>query len=268
MSAAAIDAGALIMDVYGEDFTVEYKGPSDPVTVADRRANTLICERLAKFYPDIPIVAEESDPSDYAGYQDAEHIFFVDPLDGTKEFVKRNDEFAVMIGLVHEDRAIAGVIYAPANGALWMGGLGLGVQQIDAKGRSSEVRVSDTRKLIASTLVTSRSHRSKKLEEALSYLKVKQVQMLGSAGLKGVAVATGQCDGWIAPGFAGQRWDACACDALVSAGGGRFTNMYGEAIDYRSAELGNRRGIVAANPYAHAKLIRRLETFLQETNAS
>ncbi len=263
-----MDAGNLIMDVYREDFAVEYKGPSDPVTVADRRANALICERLAKFYPDIPLVAEESDPKSYEGFQDAEHIFFVDPLDGTKEFVKRNDEFAVMIGLVHGDRAIAGVIHAPANGALWRGALGMGIQQIDPEGRSTEVRVSDTPKLIASTLVTSRSHRSKKLEEALSYLKVKEVQMLGSAGLKGVAVATGQCDAWIAPGFAGQRWDACACDALVSAGGGRFTDMYDKPIDYRSTDLGNRTGVVAGNAYVHGKLIRRLESFLQKEEAN
>ena len=259
-----MDAGDLIMEVYRGEFSVDYKGPDDPVTIADQRANTLICERLAKFYPDIPIVAEESDASSYAGFQDAEHIFFVDPLDGTKEFVKRNDEFAVMIGLVHENRAIAGVIHAPVNGALWRGGLGMGIQQIDPQGNTSEVRVSDTPQLIASTLVTSRSHRSKKLEEALSYLKVKQVQMLGSAGLKGVAVATGECDAWIAPGFAGQRWDSCACDALVSAGGGRFTDLRGKPIDYRSVDLANRHGIAAGNHYLHAKIIRRLEEFLKK----
>ena len=263
MSTVAFDAGDQIMEVYRAEFTVDYKGPDDPVTVADKRANELICDRLAKFYPDIPIVAEESEPERYAGFQDAEHIFFVDPLDGTKEFVKRNDEFAVMIGLVHENRAIAGVIHAPVNGALWRGGLGLGVQQIDPQGNTSELRVSDTRKLITSTLVTSRSHRSKLLDEALTYVKVKQVQMLGSAGLKGVAVATGQCDAWLAPGFAGQRWDACACDALVSAGGGRFTDIHGEPIDYRGVDLGNRHGIIAGNHYVHDKIVRRLEAFVE-----
>jgi 3'(2'), 5'-bisphosphate nucleotidase len=267
MSAAAMDAGELIMEVYRENFSVDYKGPDDPVTVADTRANALICERLAKFYPDIPIVAEESDPLTYAGFEEAEHIFFVDPLDGTKEFVKRNDEFAVMIGLVHNDRAIAGVIHAPVNGSLWRGALGIGVQQLDSQGNVSVVRVSDTPKLIASTVVTSRSHRSKKLEEALSYLKVKQVQMLGSAGLKGAAVAIGQSDAWLAPGFAGKRWDACACDALVNAGGGCFTDNYGEPIDYRSADLGNRRGIVAGNHYVHDKIIRRLAAFLEREEA-
>ena len=100
-------ARVLIRKVYRTPFGVNYKGPQDPVTEADRRANALICEELEREFPGVPIVAEESDPvgvfAALPGRQIA--IFFVDPVDGTREFVDRNGEFAVMIGLVEGARA-------------------------------------------------------------------------------------------------------------------------------------------------------------------
>lgn len=124
LSEIAREAAALINAVYAKPFEVEYKSPRDPVTLADRQANELICQRLARAFPGVPVVAEESDPASFAGYRTAERAFFVDPLDGTREFVKRNGEFVVMIGLLEAGRPVAGVILAPATGIRWVGRVG------------------------------------------------------------------------------------------------------------------------------------------------
>jgi 3'(2'), 5'-bisphosphate nucleotidase len=106
-------AGRIVLEVYARDFSVDYKASGDPVTAADRRANALLIDRLGDAFPGVPIVAEESARAAYEGFREAERILFVDPLDGTREFVDRNGEFAVMVGLVEGSRAVAGVVHAP-----------------------------------------------------------------------------------------------------------------------------------------------------------
>lgn len=258
MTAAATEAGQLIFDYYQQDIAVDFKGPDDPVTAADRDANQLICERLRTAYPDACVVAEESDPESYADYQKSELVFVVDPLDGTKEFVARNGEFAVMLGVVVGERPVAGVIYAPESRTLWRGAQGLGLEEIDGQGNIREVRVTDERELRVASILTSRSHRSELLVSTLKRLQITRPVIMGSAGLKGASVASGKFDGWLAPGFAGKRWDACAAEALVVAGGGRFTDLSGNLIDYRAADLGNKHGIVAGNPFIHEQMLQGL----------
>ncbi|HMR10990.1 MAG TPA: inositol monophosphatase family protein, partial [Polyangiaceae bacterium] len=122
----AAQAAEIILRVYESPFEVEYKKPRDPVTLADKLANAHICAQLAALYPGVPVVAEESDPESFAGYRASERVFFVDPLDGTREFVKRNGEFVVMIGLLVGERPHAGVLHAPVTGEIWAGVVGQG----------------------------------------------------------------------------------------------------------------------------------------------
>ena len=122
----ARDAGEGIMKLYQSDVRVDYKSPGDPVTDADRAANALICSRLAAEFPGAAIVAEESASEAYADYRDHERVFFVDPLDGTREYVAQNGQFVVMIGLLEGDVATLGVVHAPATGTSWYGERGLG----------------------------------------------------------------------------------------------------------------------------------------------
>ncbi len=258
LDGVAREAAVLIREVYASNFAVDYKGPSDPVTEADRRANDLICERLTTLFPNVPIVAEESEPSSFEGYRNAERIFFVDPLDGTREFVARNGEFVVMIGLVEGERAIAGVIHAPELGISWLGEVGKGAQSIDARGARSAILVSSRPALVEARVVGSRSHRNPALERTLAALGAHELIALGSAGLKAAAIARGTADAYVAPHYAGKRWDACASDALVTAAGGKLTNASGERFDYRAAELDNDRGIVASNGLLHDAIIDRL----------
>jgi 3'(2'), 5'-bisphosphate nucleotidase len=258
LDGVAREAAALILKVYATDFSVDFKAPRDPVTEADRQANELICERLTTLFPGVPIVAEESEPESFADYRDAERVFFVDPLDGTREFVARNGEFVVMIGLVDGDRATAGVIHAPELGVSWVGEVGKGAHKIDAQGVRSPISVSDAAMLSEARVVGSRSHRNPALERTLSTLGARELIALGSAGLKAAAIARGVADAYVAPHYAGKRWDACASDALVTAAGGKLTNANGELFDYRAAELDNDRGIVASNGLLHDAIIERL----------
>jgi 3'(2'), 5'-bisphosphate nucleotidase len=254
----AREAALLVAEVYAQPFAIEYKGPRDPVTIADRQANELICERLAKEFPGTPIVAEESPVESFAGFRDAETVFFVDPVDGTNEFIEHNPEFVVMIGLLEGDAATHSVIHAPALGTAWAGVVGLGAERIEPSGERAPVSVTSVDHIADVTIVSSRSHRSAKLEAALDALGVKAITSMGSAGLKGAAVARGSVDAHVAPHYAGKRWDVCAAEALVIAAGGTVTDAYGDRIDYRAPSLGNERGLLASNGRVHDALLERL----------
>lgn len=255
----ARDAGEGIMKLYQRDLHVDYKSPGDPVTEADRAANALICSRLATEFPDAAIVAEESASEHYANYRDHERVFFVDPLDGTREYVAQNGQFVVMIGLLEGATATLGVVYAPATGTLWCGTRGLGAFRRAADGSEQAIRVTTVSAPEQARLTVSRSRRSELMRQALLRIGAHQVVPMGSAGLKGALVAEGNVDGYLAVGTAGKHWDACATDALVSAAGGHVSDLRGRPIDYRSDELELSSGLLAANPGLHAALRQRLD---------
>lgn len=250
LARVAREAAEIVRRVYATDFAVDYKGPRDPVTLADREANALICERLAARFPGAPIVAEESDEASFAGFGDAERALFVDPLDGTLEFVAKNGQFAVMIGLVERGRAVAGVVHAPATGIEWLGAVGLGAFRTEG-GTRREIRVSRTAALGDARVLVSRSHRGERTTAVLERMAAREVVPQGGAGLKAAFVASGEADVYLQPGKAGKRWDACASDAIVRAAGGLLTDARGEPIDYVSGALENDRGMVATNGLVH-----------------
>jgi 3'(2'), 5'-bisphosphate nucleotidase len=251
-------AGEIVSRVYAREFTVDYKAPSDPVTEADRQANDLICERLTKAFPGAPIVAEESPPESFLGFQTGARVFFVDPLDGTREFVARNGQFVVMIGVVEGTRATAGVVHAPATGSSWFGCLGAGAFRQEPGESPRGIRVGAVEQPELATMVSSRSQRSLALQRALDAIGAREQRALGSAGLKGAHVADGSADAYLSIGPAGKLWDVCAVDALVHAAGGRVTDTRGELLDYRAADIGLQSGILACNERLHAALLERL----------
>jgi 3'(2'), 5'-bisphosphate nucleotidase len=255
-SAAA--AAHVVREVYERGFTVAFKGLADPVTEADRRSNALLVDRLPRAFPGVPVVSEEGDPSSLRDSSRAERVLFVDPLDGTQEFIDRNGEFVVMIGLVAGAGAVAGVIHAPVSGVAWVAGVGLGAWHVDPARPWVSVQASATRDLAQARLVASRSHRNLRLERALATLGVREVRSVGSAGLKGAQVAEGLADAYVHTGAGLKRWDVCAVDALVTAAGGRVSDVTGAPIDYRGASLSCERGLVASNGLTHAAILARL----------
>src|SRR5690606_1778904 len=128
---------------------------------------------------------------------------------GTREFVARNGEFAVMIGLLENDKPTHGVIHAPAQHTAWAGCVGHGAFRIAPDGTRTEIRVSQCSELARARVVASRSHRTRALDKALRQLGASELITLGSAGLKAAAVADGRADIYASPFSAGKRWDAC-----------------------------------------------------------
>jgi 3'(2'), 5'-bisphosphate nucleotidase len=257
---AALEASDLVMHVYRTAFTVEFKAPDDPVTCADRESNALLCDRLGKAFPGIPLVAEESDAQSYAGFAAHDDAWFIDPLDGTREFVARNGEFAVMIGLARRGRAALGVIVAPAWNRAFAGIVGDAAWEFGRDGSKAPIRVSDRASLQNASIVVSRSRTPSKLAALLSALAGSTATMHGSSGLKAALVATGTHDIYVQPGPAGMRWDACASEALVEAAGGACSAIDGARIDYRASELVNSKGLLATNGRLHQKVIEAISS--------
>jgi 3'(2'), 5'-bisphosphate nucleotidase len=252
-------AAAIVLEVYATDFDVEYKAQDDPVTRADKAANAYLTAALAEAWPGVPIVAEESDPASFAGFAAAPAVFFVDPLDGTREFVQRNGEFAVMIGWAEAGLATLGVIVFPALNRAFVGGARTGAYEVAPDGSRRKIRASGCTNLADARLVVSRSHRSPELDRAVRALGVRETRQVGSAGVKAAMVACGEADLFAHPTRAGKLWDACAPDALVTAAGGRYRDAHGTPIPYAAdQELGLERGVLAAAPAIFDEALARL----------
>ncbi len=254
----AREASSHILDVYRRPFEVSYKRPSDPVTEADRRANEHICTRLAELFPGIPVVAEESPEASWAHYRNADKVFFVDPLDGTREFVLRSDQFVVMIGLLDGDRPSHGVLLSPVTGTAWLAGPSDGALELDTEGRARRLEIRPPSSASRLRVVASRGAPSSRLERCLLRLADPIVLPVHSAGLKGVTVARGEADVYLAPESAGCRWDSCAPEAILCAAGGVYTDAQGARLDYRAARMENDTGIVAGAEGAHRAVIEQL----------
>lgn len=250
-------AAAIVLEVYATPFEVEQKAPGDPVTAADRRANALICRELEVSFPGEAILAEESvpeDPGEIAARTRKERVFFVDPLDGTRDFARRNGEFAVMIGLAERGRAAAGVVAIPATGELLWGRVGAGGGITDAEGRTRPIQVSDLASPEEATAVVSRSHRARSLQGLLERLGVRRVIPCGSVGVKVARVVTGAADLYVHD-VGCKLWDTCAPEAILTAAGGRFSDLGGGPINYASADLKLRNGLIATNGALHEAIV-------------
>ena len=233
---AALAAGEAIMRIYAEDFDVRQKADKTPVTEADLGAERIIIELLGAAFPDIPIFAEELVEAEGMP-PSAARFWVVDPLDGTREFVAKNGEFAVCIGLVEDGRPVLGVLHGPAVGltyAAWGPGTatrqrnGGIVEPIQARAPSPDGLV----------VVHSRSHEnSRRLGEFLQGYPVRSRVSCGSA-LKFGVIAAGEAD--LYPRFGTtMEWDTAAGQAILEAAGGRVETFAGEPLSYGKPGLKN-----------------------------
>ncbi len=258
--AAARQASTAILDVYATDFDVDYKDRREPVTHADRLANRLLCEFIGREFPNDAIVAEESAPADsesLLALTSQERVWFIDPIDGTKEFIARNGEFSVMIGLCLRGRPMLGVVMRPSTGQLWLGIVGRGAWVHDGDGAVRELHVSETSAMSEATVVLSRSHRSNTLSRVIEKLGAGRQVPYGSIGLKAALIAERQADLYInlyAPGGA-KLWDGCAPEALVCAAGGRVTTTEGLPSVYVQGVRELIGGMVASNGCLHEQVL-------------
>jgi 3'(2'), 5'-bisphosphate nucleotidase len=204
-------AGDAIVDIYNKDFTVEYKDDSSPLTEADIKANEIICSSLLALYPDIPIMSEENKQTDYEIRKKWQYYWCIDPIDGTKEFIKKNGEFTVNIALIYKDTPVLGVVYAPVLDEMYKAKKGEGAFKNNTK-LPLKTNKSPEKKLF---VVASKSHLSKETQEFIDALETKEiVQVSKGSSLKLCMVAEGEAD--IYPRLAPtMEWDTAAADAIV-----------------------------------------------------
>lgn len=250
----AREAAEVVRGVYATELTVEEKGIHDPVTRADREADALIGALLVSAFPGEAIISEESVPEsleEVARRVSEPRVWFVDPLDGTREFTQRIPEYAVMIGLAVEGRAELGVVVMPATGELVAGRVGGAAFAEDAAGARRAIHVSAVSDPRQATVVTSRSHRPPLLDPLIEQLGVEKIVPCGSVGVKVARIVLGQADLYVHDGGGAKRWDSCAPEAVLRAAGGRFTDLEGNDVDYASAVLLLESGIIAGNEAMH-----------------
>ena len=217
----AKEAGNAIMQIYKQDFEVEYKQDSSPLTLADKEANNIIEDGLNKLSVNFPILSEEGDDIPYEDRKHWEYFWLIDPLDGTKEFAKKNDEFTVNIALIHKDTPVLGVVYAPALDVCYWAKQGEGALK---DGKTLPLKTEKQRKTYK--IVASRSHISNETQEFINAIdtnKEKELILIGSS-LKICLVAEGEADIYPRLGPT-MEWDTGAAHAIVCESG-RTLNRY------------------------------------------
>ena len=237
----SILAGDKIMQIYAKDFDVEYKSDSSPVTEADKASNELISRGLKSRFPDMAILAEESH-DDLSRLQN-EWCFLVDPLDGTKEFVKKNDEFSVNIALSYKGESVMGVVYLPVSGKMYWAVKGGGAYVKKADGTEKNIKASD--KIRDITLAISRSHMTDKEKELIEKHNIRNVLRVGSA-IKGCLVAEGIADIYYRFGKC-MQWDTAAMQIVAEEAGCMFRQMDGTYMRYNRPGLVNEKGFFIVN---------------------
>jgi len=217
------NAGKEIMKIYRRDFSIEYKNDKSPLTEADLKSNDIICKALEELYPHIPILSEENKEVAYADRKDWEYYWCIDPIDGTKEFIKKNDEFTVNIALIHQDTPVLGVVFAPALGDMYSAKKDEGAfknsQKLPLKtNNNSEENL---------TIVASKSHLTDETKEFIDNLtsNIQHPTFISKgSSLKLCMVAEGEAD--IYPRLAPtMEWDTAAADAIVRESG-KMTYIY------------------------------------------
>jgi 3'(2'), 5'-bisphosphate nucleotidase len=232
-------AGEVVMVVYRSPFAVEHKDDRSPVTEADRRAEALIEPALRALLPGVPVVAEEAMSDGHAPDVSGGTFWLVDPLDGTREFVRRNGEFTVNIALIEQGEPLLGVVWAPALGRLFSGGCGLGAwAEVDRAGRHAL----KTRNLpqAGAAVVGSHHHGAIATELArwLHGAAVAEQRAVGSS-LKFGLIAAAEADLYLRPGRT-MEWDTAAGQAVLEAAGGQVrVAASGERLRYGKPEFEN-----------------------------
>jgi len=235
LSDIARRAGRAVMEVYdGEDISVTTKDDDSPLTRADTASHAVIVRELHDLYPDIPIISEEGKNVPLSARREWRDFFLVDPLDGTKEFIRRNGEFTVNIALVKDRLPVAGVVFAPAIDILYAGTEGEGAFREEGGDRESIPREKPGRD--DRVAVRSRSHANPDEEEILARYGVVDTVSMGSS-LKFCLVADGTADIYVRSGPT-HEWDTAAAHAVVRAAGGHVMTE-GKELLYNKETLLN-----------------------------
>ena len=248
----AREAGRAILEVYSHDFKVDFKSDQTPLTNADRASHDIIVRRLQQHFPGIPVLSEEGANIPYQVRSSWQYFWLVDPLDGTKEFVKKNGEFTVNIALIGDGVPVLGVVYVPVTDVLYWGGRGLPAMVQVGKDEPRTIRTRKPDPQAGLTVVMSRSHPAPELKEYLEPLRVAEAVSVGSS-LKLCIVAEGRADLYPRLGPT-MEWDIAAGHAVVEAAGGTITTLDGSPLTYNKQDLLNPYFVVHGQKENHHDL--------------
>lgn len=257
----AREAGTIVNTFYVGSSEVEYKSPDEPVTEADRSANQHIVSRIQAAYPEDGLLSEES--QDNLERLNKERVWIIDPLDGTKEFIARNGEFSIMIGLAIQGRPILGVIHQPESGLLYTGIVGHGAYLYEENEKIPLV-VSTRDELRQMVLVSSRSHRKQVVDDIRRALRITSERRTGSVGLKVGQIARQLADIYIHPSPGCKEWDICAPEAVLCAAGGEMTDCWGNPLVYNKRDVRAHNGIIATNNTIHSRIMETVSRIVED----
>ncbi len=233
-------AGEVILDVYDDpsSFGVEQKADNTPITRADRASNEMICKALAALTPDWPIISEENELPPYEVRRHWPYCWIVDPLDGTKEFIRRNGDFCVNIALAKEGRAVLGVIYAPVTGQCFWAVQGRGAFEVSVEGEQRLYCARFGTEDAGLRILSSRSHFNTATQDWIGSLREPKFVNKGSA-IKFGLLARGDADLYPRLGPTGE-WDTAAGQVIVEEAGGAVLDFYSrQPLQYNKANVLN-----------------------------
>lgn len=255
----AVAAGSILMDYFEKSVSVDWKAPGDPVTAADREANELIVTSLKREFPQHGILSEEAE--DDLDRLQRTHVWMIDPMDGTREFIDRREDFAVQIGLVHNGTPILGVVYQPAKNKLYYSAAGMGTHLETSEG-TVQLKVSAEQTAARMTMAVSRSHRSARVDSIRERLHINETIAMGSVGLKVGLLCEGRAHLYVHPGGRTKLWDTCAPEAILREAGGRMTDISNKPLTYDSEEQRNLNGLVATTGVIHERVVQVTQAVL------
>jgi 3'(2'), 5'-bisphosphate nucleotidase len=257
----AREAATIVTTFYIGSAEVQYKSPDEPVTEADHSANQHIVTRIQEAYPDDGMLSEES--KDDLGRLDKDRVWIIDPLDGTKEFIARNGEFSIMIGLAVKGEPVMGVVMQPDPGLLYAGGKGIGAFLYE-NDEEIPLGVSDVAQLNKMVVVSSRSHRPQIVDQMRKSLRITSERVSGSVGLKVGLISRQLADLYVHPSPGCKEWDLCAPCALLEAAGGVMTDCWGNPIVFNKRDVRAHNGVVATNGTRHDEIIATVSRICEE----
>ncbi|MHC1481407.1 3'(2'),5'-bisphosphate nucleotidase CysQ [Frateuria aurantia] len=230
LAALARQAGERILEIYAQPFEVQQKADHSPVTAADLAAQAVIMAGLQQLDPEVPVVSEEAVNADWEQRRQWARYWLVDPLDGTREFVKRNGEFTVNIALVEDHQPVLGVVLAPVTGAIYLAGRGLGAwaQRSDA---ASWARLQCRPLAQPPTVAGSRSYEKARPVELEQIAGTEYISVAMGSSLKFCLIADGQADIYLRLG-ATSEWDTAAAQCVLEEAGGAVLDLHGRPLSY------------------------------------
>lgn len=243
--ACAVEAGRAIMDIYenATDMQVTYKDGDMPLTAADKASNAIIVKALKEAFPEYAVLSEEE--KDDLARLDNDFCFVVDPLDGTKEFIKRNGQFTVNIALSYKHESVMGVIYVPVTGELYYASRGQGAYLDTKEQKGRRLQVSDVTDKDQIRMVMSSSHGCEQMDRLLKKYGITNFVKMGSS-LKGCVIARGEAEVYYRYNPT-MEWDTAAMQCIVEEAGAIFRQMDETPMTYNRTDSLNAKGFYIIN---------------------